>query len=184
MSFDLGKKIVMIGFFVGAVASAVSNFIYQKIFNDYNLLQHSGMFDILNTLSMVGTFLALVVIGGFVMMWLTGGNILDLGIAGSMALSMIVSYIMPRFGMDIYGNPVITLITTVLDCAPMLIWAFKYLSRNIMICVLLGGVLAVQVLGSIIFSAIAPGIYYIAMGVIALGCGAVKAYAAYCESED
>ena len=91
MSFDLGKKIVMIGFFVGAVASAASNFIYQKIYNDYNLLQQSGMFDILNTLSMVGTFLALVVIGGFVMMWLTGGNILDLGIAGSMALSMIVS---------------------------------------------------------------------------------------------
>lgn len=161
MSFDLGKKL------------AAGGFILVLIRIPLNAIGLAAIPTIIGVISMLS------VAGGFAMMWLTGGNILHLGIGGLYAVGFIVSLLFPSAW----------IITGIASILYILVWAFKRFSDGDMTgAVMLGGAAVLTLASSFILDflirlGLALSVVSVVSLLITLAAVGIKTLMALSESE-
>ena len=122
MSYDLGKKLVTVGFFLTTLLSVISSVMLMFM---QNTLQLTPLAKALNAVAAVNTVIFLAIAAGFALMWFMGGNLLDLFIGGTMIVGWIVSATIPRYlGPDAYTMGWSSILFSALSALYLLIYYF------------------------------------------------------------
>ena len=188
MNYDLGKKLVTVGFFLTTILSVITSVMLMFM---QNMLELTPLAKALNTVAAANTVIFLAIAAGFALMWFTGGNLLDLFIGGTMIVGWIVSPNISRYlGPDVYTVGWISMLLSALSALYLLVWAYKYLAKNPMMSILLGGVFLIGVFADPILNWLASdiGISSVIITIIfsiplTIACGGVRIFAAMTESE-
>ena len=188
MSYDLGKKLVTGGFFLTTLLSVIRSVMLMFM---QNMLELTPLAKALNTVAAASTVISLAIAAGFALMWFMGGNLLDLVIGGTMIVGWIVSSTIPRYlGTDAYTMGWISMLFSALSALYLLVWAYKYLAKNPMMSILLGGVFLIGVFADPILNWLVSDIGISSMIVtiifsipLSIACGGVRIFAAMTESE-
>ena len=188
MSYDLGKKLVAGGFFLITLLSVIRSVMSMFM---QNMLELTPLAKAMNAVSAASTVIFLAIAAGFALMWFMGGNLLDLFIGGTMIVGWIVSATIPRyFGTDAYSMGWGLVLLSAFSSLYLLVWAYKYLAKNPMMSILLGGVFLIGVFDDLILNWLVSDIKINSMIIIiifsiplSIACGGVKIFAAMTESE-
>ena len=188
MSYDLGKKLVAGGFFLTTLLSVVRTVMSMFM---QNMLELTPLAKAMNAVSVASVVISFAIVAGFALMWFMGGNLLDLFIGGTMIVGWIVSDTIPRyFGTDAYTRGWGLVLLSALSALYLLVWAYKYLAKNPMMSILLGGVFLIGVFADPILNWLASdiGISSVIITIIfsiplTIACGGVRIFAAMTESE-
>ena len=188
MSYDLGKKLVTVGFFLTTLLSVIRSVMSMFM---QNMLELTPLIKAMNTVAAANTVISLAIAAGFALMWFMGGNLLDLFIGGTMIVGWIVSATIPRYlGEDAYTMGWSLMLLSALSSLYLLVWAYKYLAKNPMMSILLGGVFLIAVFDDPILNWLVSDIKINSVIIIiifsiplSIACGGVRIFAAMTESE-
>ena len=186
MSYDLGKKIGMGAFALSTLAMLFQHvsalFIYR--------FSESVVIGFYNVLAVLHFGLIIIAAGGFAMMWLMGGNLFDILIAGLMAVGIIARIFIPQAGHGVEALSIASLVVQAESALYLLVWAYKYYRKDLITAVLLVGAFIVSIFANPLTNFLTVGVglgrsfcIFLISIPLEIILGGIKIYAMMNESE-
>ena len=169
MNTRTSKLIITGGFGLSLLATVIQAFSYKMMMHGPHLIMTA-----INLLSLLGS---LAIIGGFGLLFLSERDIIDLGIAGALGLSFLLSLI------GILGALQIWIVS-----AAFLAWAYQLWTKNQMLGIAVAGTVVLNIVIQYVFPslllnvlALPQSAYIVTIYLFAIAINLVRIYAAYSD---